>query len=393
VRNPYVDRLRGLSIVAVMSLHFAILLPCAFVPVPGEWIAAVARSGYYGVSMFFVISGFLITGKVLSRSQDGRQFSIRSFYAQRAGRIFPCLFLMVALAIALSLCNVPGFVIDQKQQSLCQILNYVLTFRFNTHLNWTGLPDPWKVLWSLSIEEVFYLSFPILFGILKKHWLIIPFLISIFVFGPFRRASLPGSTGLYDYFGCFDLIALGALTAFASRALSRHGYPQHLFRFFRWSGLAIVGFTYLRYTVLQNMSFGPSLIGIGAAIYLLGSAHGEVPSTRVAKMLRVPELFGQLSYELYLFHFFVLVGLAQLIAPLLKQWSFVGLSYFSLASVFCVLLPTSLFISKVFSEPANRAIRQLLLRTPSGLNPIDQASTFCQFRPWDRLLKRKAHKA
>jgi peptidoglycan/LPS O-acetylase OafA/YrhL len=379
MRNPYIDRLRGLSIAAVLMLHCAVNLPSDFRPIPHDFFFALVRTGYYGVSMFFVISGFLITGKVLQRELDERnpRFSIKAFYAQRLGRIFPVLALMVFIAVALSLIGVQGFIIDQTHHSILQILNYVFTFRFNMYLV-PGLPLPWLVLWSLSIEEVFYLSFPILFGALKKPRWIVPILIAVIVFGPFRRASSP-PRWLYDYFSCFDLISIGSLTAFISSALSRLENRQKIWKLFRWTGLAIITFVYLRYPVLQNIVFGPSLIGIGAAVYLLGSAYPKAVPSIAARVLRLPELFGQFSYELYLFHSFVIVAVAGMIAPaVIKTWNLIALSYGSFGVAIAVSFLVSAGIAKAYSEPANKCIRRMLSASSDRREPSRPLPAGCE---------------
>jgi peptidoglycan/LPS O-acetylase OafA/YrhL len=366
MRNPYIDRLRGFSIAAVMMLHYALCLPHDFRPIPSDWILAVFRTGYYGVSVFFVVSGFLITGGVLRHRSDkiGNRFSIGGFYVQRLGRILPCLVLMISLGITLSLCGARGFVIDQTRHSVWQILNYVFTFRFNTIPYYTKLPLPWQVLWSLSIEEVFYLSFPILLGPLKKSRWIIAMLIVITLFGPCRRASAPPRV-LYDYFSCFDLIALGSLTAFVSSALPQCENRQGIRKLFRWMGMVTITVVYFRYPVLQNVVLGPSLIGLGAAIYLLGSANAKATPSIQSKVLRLPELFGRFSYELYLFHFFIIVAVAQGVTPALKAWNPVTLSYVSFGAVVFMSFLVSAGIAKVYSEPANKLIRRVF-SLPSG---------------------------
>ena len=191
---------------------------------------------------------------------------------------------MVSIALTLSLCGVQGFVIDGTRHSVWRLLNYIFTFRFNIYPDYTGLPLPWKVLWSLSIEEVFYFSFPILFGALKRPRWIVPILIIVIVFGPFRRASGPGP-----------------------------------------------------------------------------------------KVLRVPELFGQFSYELYLFHSFVIVAVAETIAPVVRTWNHIALSYGSFGVVITVSFFASGAIAKAYSEPANKFIRRMLLgssQRPKSSRPM-----------------------
>ena len=353
-------------------MHFVIFLPHDFRPIPPDYVITVVRTGYYGVSMFFVISGFLITARVLQSNPDtGKsRFSIGAFYAQRLGRIFPCLALMVTLAFVLSLCGLQGFVIDWSRHSFWQMLNYIFTFRFNRYpAGYAGLPLPWTVLWSLSIEEVFYLSFPILFGMLRKPRWIVPVLLVVIGYGPFRRATLPSPFVLYDYYGCFDLIALGSLTAFVTSALSRSGIHKQVWTAFRWTGFAIILFVYVRYPVLQNPVFGPSLIGLGAAAYLLGSVYVKPAGSRQSKMLRLPELLGQFSYELYLFHSFVILAVGALVASLFKAWNTVFLSYASFGFAIVVSFVVSAAISKRYSEPANSFIRRILLPPSRPMMP------------------------
>jgi peptidoglycan/LPS O-acetylase OafA/YrhL len=81
----------------------------------------------------------------------------------------------------------------------------------------------------------------------------------------------------------------------------------------------------------------------------------------VSKALRLPELFGQFSYELYLFHSFVIVAVAETIAPALKNGNLIGHSYGSLAIVIAISFFVSGAIAKAYSEPANKAIRRMLL--------------------------------
>jgi peptidoglycan/LPS O-acetylase OafA/YrhL len=355
-----------------MMLHCALVLPHDFRPIPPNYITAMFRTGYYGVSMFFVISGFLITAKVLQRSPDGcnSRFSVRAFYVHRLGRIFPCLVLMVSVALTLSLCRVQGFTIDPTRYSIWQMLNYIFTFRFNTYPGFEGLPNPWKVLWSLSIEEVFYLSFPILFGALKRpHW-IVPILIVVIAVGPFRRSSSPGLSVLYDYFSCFDLIALGSLTAFISSAFLGHGSRQLIWKVFRGAGLAVITLVYFRYPVLNNIVFGPSLIGLGAAIYLLGAIYAEAAPPIKSNVLGLLDMFGQYSYELYLFHFLIIMAIhAAINRPTVKFWNPIFLSYSSFGLSFVISFLVSALIARTYSEPVNKYIRRVLIRFLGRLKP------------------------
>ncbi|GAH41433.1 unnamed protein product, partial [marine sediment metagenome] len=115
--------------------------------------------GYEAVFLFFVLSGFLITRRSLERWRELPQIAPGRFYALRASRILPTLVLVVFLLSVFHLAGVPNFVISRPEQSLGGAIASV----FGLYLNWYEgsygyLPGGWDVIWSLSIEEVFYLA-------------------------------------------------------------------------------------------------------------------------------------------------------------------------------------------------------------------------------------------
>jgi peptidoglycan/LPS O-acetylase OafA/YrhL len=152
--------LRGISIVLAILFHvkirFPILKSDAADWLPHRLLRALTESGFEGVSIFFVISGFLITKHTLRRHGTLAKMDLRSFYVRRAARILPFLLLLVTVLSILHLLGVPNFTIDTSRQSLSRAVFSALFL----HLNWyeatTGyLPGAWDVMWSLSIEEVF----------------------------------------------------------------------------------------------------------------------------------------------------------------------------------------------------------------------------------------------
>src|SRR6476469_10963942 len=173
-RSPLIDIMRGLSILAVVLLHVDIRIPFAK-GVMGAWVPrdisrVFFRSGYYGVKVFFVVSGFLITTTMLRRWGRLGRTDIATFYRLRAARIVPCLLVLLAVLTALHLWRVPGFTITRA--SLASALFAALTFHINTLEIAVGyLPGNWDVLWSLSVEEVFYFVYPPLVR-LAKPWFV-----------------------------------------------------------------------------------------------------------------------------------------------------------------------------------------------------------------------------
>jgi peptidoglycan/LPS O-acetylase OafA/YrhL len=193
-RNHSIDLLRGISIVLVILNHCFIHMPFDQSLLPKTLFNVLFYSGHYAVVMFFVVSGFLITGTSLKREGKLKNLSFSAFYQRRIARIVPCLLvLLLALAI-LDRLNVPGFIIHNT--SLSRVLFAALTFRINwleSQIGW--LPGNWDILWTLSVEEVFYLFFPLACWIFRMSLSFILLMIAFIIAGPFPRVFSTGMAG------------------------------------------------------------------------------------------------------------------------------------------------------------------------------------------------------
>jgi peptidoglycan/LPS O-acetylase OafA/YrhL len=154
-----VDVLRGFSILSVVLLHTWIRMHFPGSPVNqvmrGQLAHLLLRNGDNGVTVFFAVSGFLITLTSLRRFGSLRQMQPAKFYRIRFARIAPLLLLLLAVLSLLHLGYAQGFRIPAKVTTLPRALFAALTF----HLNWLEavhgyLPGNWDVLWSLSVEEM-----------------------------------------------------------------------------------------------------------------------------------------------------------------------------------------------------------------------------------------------
>ena len=130
----------------------------------------------------------------------------------------PCLLGLLLLLAVLDRFSVPYFTINPQHTSLWRALLAALTF----HVNWlearTGyLPANWDVLWSLSVEELFYVFFPLLCTLVRKQALLIALLGSLIVIGPYARVHTQNELWSdYGYLSCMDGIAFGCLAAMVS---------------------------------------------------------------------------------------------------------------------------------------------------------------------------------
>jgi len=361
-RNFTIDVLRGISICLVLLLHFHLsysLLdsPLALV-LPEGAIKALVRNGNYGVTMFFVISGYLITSTTIRRYGSLAGVDVPSFYAFRFARIVPCLVLALALIVSLGLLGQPAFINAAKpgwpEVSTPVAVLSVLTFWHNVLMQRAWYFNyAMNIYWSLSVEEMFYLVFPLLCFGLKRPVLIVALWLSAIVLGPIYRSFHAGDEiyFMYAYPACFDAIAFGCCAALAAQKLSLRGVVGGTARI---AAAALVAVTYL-VGIHGHEIIGFTLIAAGAAVLLVG-AHGEkVPGwLQRSHILAGLRWLGQHSYELYLFHIIVL-GIMRGVWPR----GTLAYAYKGPAMVAFVVLSAlaAWLVARFYAEPLNVAIR------------------------------------
>ena len=253
-----------------------------------------------------------------------------------------------------------------------KLLGYVFTFRFNLlYLEGAALLTAWAPLWSLAIEEVFYLSFPLVALLLRRLWLLVPLLLGLVIYGPIYRHQL-GWGAFYLYLGCFDLLAVGCLTALASHHLKLAAWPTWRLRLLQGLGATVLTTACLSWDVHNdgNWSWLPTVMALGSCLFLLGSPGTAAGPASLGRRLAWPVgLAGFLSYELYLFHLPALLILKDPLHRLSDTWhvplprDIVFLLFMGVLMILMGLLHTW------FSEPSLRFMRRHLAPLRPAPNP------------------------
>jgi len=310
------------------------------------------------VIAFFVISGFLITRLSIRRWERLPDLNVARFYRLRAARILPCLILLLLVLGVLHLAGAAPFVIAPERASLGEALGAALTF----HINWLEghrgyLPGSWDILWSLSVEEVFYLSFPLVCLLLRREALLLVPLAGLIAIGPISRTMLAGQEpwAEYAYLSCMDGIAFGCLAALAAARLQ---FRRRTLRAALVAGAAIAAAVGLfcnedSRAGLARYGLNVTLLEAGVALMLLalGRGVGARLLSRGTGWLRV---VGRGSYEVYLFHMLIVLSLMQAFKYLKPPIALIPAWYLAMLSLSLLL---GLAIARFFSEPMNRWLR------------------------------------
>lgn len=308
--RPEIDGLRAIAVMSVVLFHAGF---------------SVIGGGFVGVDVFFVISGYLITG-ILYREASAGHFSIVRFYERRIRRLFPALYAMLATVTAVALLVLLPDELTDLAKQIVATSTFISNFYFNATSGYFDAEASTKPLlhtWSLAVEEQFYLFFPFfIWGVVKwarrytMELLILAALISLAL----SIALLPSHPTATFYLlptRAWELL-IGGIAALAPRV--RPAAAPYM----SWAGLALIAYPALTYT--ETMPFP----GLSALPPCLGTAlilHS--PGVSVARLLSAMPMrwIGKTSYSLYLWHWPVIVFLAMMVGePLSKVHGLVAVA-------------------------------------------------------------------
>ena len=289
-----IDGLRAVAILPVLLFH---------AHVPGF------SGGYVGVDIFFVISGYLITG-IIAREVDQGRFSILRFYERRFRRIMPALALMMLAVLAASAwLYLPADLASVPKSALAATL-FVSNLWFFTDTGYfAGGADVKPLLhtWSLAVEEQYYIGFPVLLMLLARagsRWrsaIVATLALLSLSLSVFMQRDTSGFAFYLLPTRAWELFA-GALLALGCIPAIRQRWKREAIA---WGGMAAIMLAvacYDRDTLFPGIAAMAPVLGAAALIH-------AAPGTRAARLLGCPPLVGVglISYSLYLWHWPLIV--------------------------------------------------------------------------------------
>ena len=288
---PALDGLRGIAVSLVVFYH-------CHTKLGGGWLSHFAEYGWAGVNLFFVLSGFLITGIILEGREDAHFF--RNFYARRALRIWPVYVLLLLLNYILVPC-----LLEHNPYHAWQItspapwLYYVL---FVQNLFALALPGPIGPTWSLAIEEQFYLAWaPIGRRLSLRHLAIA--LATVFAVSPAIRACNTGLLTPTHTLIHLDGLAIGSLIAVLLRM---DIFSRPAWRKLGMAGIAL-GLFGVGLMLYRGTAFADTFLALGFGGMLIAALVSEPGSSLYARVLCLWPLksIGTVSYGLYMTHILI----------------------------------------------------------------------------------------
>lgn len=291
-----IDGLRAIAVIPVVLFHSGI---------------PFFNGGYVGVDIFFVISGFLITN-IIMKQLNSDNFSIATFYDRRVRRVFPALFTVLTVTTLVAVWLMLPGEFKQFKQSLVSTLFFFSNYFFMFDVGYFADPAETKPLlhmWSLAVEEQFYVIFPIYLFLVFKYFkkyigLLTTFLLFVsFIYSVVLVKYLPGDAFYSTPARAWELMLGSMLAIYPNKTILEKSLISNV--------LSVVGLLLIVYAVIFFEKTTP-FPGAMAAIPVLGSglilSSAHAKGNLVGKLLSIPfiRFFGLISYSLYLWHWPVL---------------------------------------------------------------------------------------
>jgi peptidoglycan/LPS O-acetylase OafA/YrhL len=307
--RPEIDGLRAIAVGAVILYHAQITI-LGHQPFKG---------GFIGVDIFFVISGYLITSIILKELLTTSKFSFKYFYERRVRRILPVLLFVMLVSLPIAwMYLLPSNLLEFSKSIL-----YSLGFSSNFYFHYSGLEysveglqHPFLHTWSLSVEEQYYILFPIVLLITFKYFK--KYLIHILIFGfiislglaDWSSRNYPSVSFYFLHTKMWELLA-GSILAYFEITIGHRSQNKILNLILPFIGLILIGHSIIFFNdEMYHPSFYTLSPIIGVCLIIWFSNKDELFTKILSTRLFVG--IGLISYSLYLWHYPIFVFAAKL---------------------------------------------------------------------------------
>ena len=281
-----IQALRGIAVLLVIFYHLEI---------------PTLQNGFYGVDIFFVISGYVITQN-LNKTDNQNFEGIKNFYVGRARRIIPSSIAVIFLTTVITILIYPK-VMQEKilKEAACSVLmisNACFHLQGYDYLNLSSNKSPFLQFWSLAIEEQFYLIWPVIFLLLGrfKNYKILFLVFPLFLLANITTLKHPGFSFYSPSSRAWEFLLGGLISLIPKIKLNRSAIT-----FFQLSSRTILTISTLFYSSYKQ---APS---INTLLFVIPTAILIYVGFRVDSILKIIALIGNYSYSLYLVHWPVIV--------------------------------------------------------------------------------------
>ena len=295
---PELDGLRGIAIIMVLLHH-----------------GGMSRGGFIGVDIFFVLSGFLITSLLLKEYSEYQRISFKKFYIRRILRLYPLLLLVLSVYLLIN------FIFQDRSVFIREFIDSIISLCYLTNWSWAFQmhnPDILRHTWSLSIEEQYYLIWPLLMLILlkyvkKKKWIVsIVFTLALFSWLT-RVILLYNGASIFRVYNGLDTRADALMVGSLLAIIENLSFMKNKVKaFVSKLSLILCPFSFLVFLFINRyIDYTEpivylavlTIVNLSTAIIILNIIHN--PQNFINKILALYPLrqIGVISYGIYLIHY------------------------------------------------------------------------------------------
>ena len=364
------DLLRLLAVVLVLGRHME--------PAPSEWQSPIrsvidwwSTNGGVGVALFFVLSGFLVSGLLFSEYRKHGEISVKRFYVRRAWKIYPAFYFFIAFTYLFCL-----FALGEKPRDrpIFSEIFFLQSYQYGF----------WNHTWTLGVEEHFYIALPLLLLLLvrcnrgvQNPFRAIPYLVaitSVAVLGMriatyLLRSDYAHITHIFPTHLRIDALFFGVGIAYA------YHFHSDWFRrvFVPWRYALIIGGVAIVYAARINMvsgsftrcTFTVTNTYLGGAALLIGVLMCQIPRTRPIAMLAT---LGSYSYSIYLWHMVLMRWAMPHLEELSVPWSVRTMIY--MIGAFAIGIPMAKLLELPTLRFRDRKYPSRMLEAPQAADSV-----------------------